>query len=181
MSIEHGLQFLFLVVMQRLNAPLTMRSLSENYAASYRDPEKILREFKDALPPELLAQLKRVLHYHNQMHRPCHRRTSQARPCLLKPRICLQKMTEVDTDLSKEERTNNAEAFPCWIEKNTWLAPYPTRCDFQRRQKISSRAWHILLGDTIIYLYKLIRLYHRRNWTAMRVSHYKAPISDAQH
>ena len=55
MPIERRLKFLFLTLMRRLHAPSIVHSLTSNHTDSFRDPEKILREFKDALPTELLA------------------------------------------------------------------------------------------------------------------------------
>ena len=62
---DRRLQFLLLVVINMIHVPSTTRSFTVNYIASYADPDKILRDYKDALPPELLVQLERVLHYHN--------------------------------------------------------------------------------------------------------------------
>ena len=42
-----------------------MCSLTRNYTESCRYPYKILKECKDVLPLELLAQLKRVLHHYS--------------------------------------------------------------------------------------------------------------------
>ena len=63
--IEHRLEFLFLAEIHRMHVPSAMHSLILNCKASCRDPDKVLKECKYALPPELLAELKRVLHYHN--------------------------------------------------------------------------------------------------------------------
>ena len=63
--IERRFQFLFLEVTQRLHVPSTMRNLTRNYTVSYRDLDTILQESKDTLPPDLLAQFKRVLNHHN--------------------------------------------------------------------------------------------------------------------
>ena len=45
--------------------PSIIRSLTGNYTATYRDPDKILKACDAALTPELLTQLKRVLHHYN--------------------------------------------------------------------------------------------------------------------
>ena len=42
-----------------------MLYITGNYTASYRDPGRIPKERKDALFPEILAQLKRILHHHS--------------------------------------------------------------------------------------------------------------------
>ena len=63
--IERRLKFMFLVVAHRLHLPSITRSLTGNSADSYRDPDTILRECKDALSRHLLNQLKRVLHHHD--------------------------------------------------------------------------------------------------------------------
>ena len=65
MPTERRLQFLFLARIHRLHVPSIIRSLTGNYTATYRDPEKILRACNAALTPELLTQLKRVMHHHN--------------------------------------------------------------------------------------------------------------------
>ena len=51
--------------MHRLYVPSIMRYLTGNYTSSCRDPDKMLQESKDAVPPDLLAQLKRKLNHHN--------------------------------------------------------------------------------------------------------------------
>ena len=61
------------------------------------------------------------------------------------------------------------------------LASHPIRSDLKRRQKRPSRVLRILLGYTVLHLYELIRIYHRKNLTALWVSHSKATRSDVQH
>ena len=56
---------MFLVFLYRLHVPSIMPYLTENYMNYCRDPDKILRECKNALHPDLLVQLKLVLHYYN--------------------------------------------------------------------------------------------------------------------
>ena len=63
--IEYRLQFMFLVVMHKLHSPPIMRSLAGNWKTSFRCLDKVLKDCKDALPPELLAQLKRSLNHHH--------------------------------------------------------------------------------------------------------------------
>ena len=83
MHIEHVLQCLLLVVTHELHAPSIMRSLFRNCAASSRDPDKIVKDHKDALLLELLAQLKRVLRNHNSTKFEGYITTEkQTRPCL---------------------------------------------------------------------------------------------------
>ena len=53
--IERRSQFFFLVVMNRLNAPSIMRSLTRNCTVYYRDPDTMLQECKDVLPPTFLS------------------------------------------------------------------------------------------------------------------------------
>ena len=55
MPIESRLQFLFLAAMHRLHVPSIMLSFTGNCTASYRDPDKILKEYEEYLSPELLA------------------------------------------------------------------------------------------------------------------------------
>ena len=62
---ERRLQFLFLSIIHHMHMPSTIRSLTGKCTASCRDPEKILRSSSDALPSELLRQLKRALCHHN--------------------------------------------------------------------------------------------------------------------
>ena len=58
MPIERILQFFLLAVMRRTHVTSITHSLTGNYTASYRDPDKTLQKCKDTLPPDLLAQLK---------------------------------------------------------------------------------------------------------------------------
>ena len=62
---ERRLQFLFLVVTHILHVPSIVRSLAGNCTASHRDPRTMIQECKDALPPDLLAQIKRALIHYN--------------------------------------------------------------------------------------------------------------------
>ena len=65
MPAKRRLKFLFLVVMHHLHVSSIVRSLTGNCTVSCRDPDKILRECKDVLCPELHAQLNRVMYHHN--------------------------------------------------------------------------------------------------------------------
>ena len=56
--IERILQLLFLAVRCMLHSPSISRSISNNYRTSYKDPDTMLRECKDALPLDLLSQIK---------------------------------------------------------------------------------------------------------------------------
>ena len=58
-------QFILLAGIRRLYVPSIMRSLTGNFTFSYRDPDKTIQECKDALPPDLLVELKLVLNHHN--------------------------------------------------------------------------------------------------------------------
>ena len=51
--------------MHRLYVLSIMISFDGNFTASCKDPDKILKECKDALLPDLIAQLKQFLHYYN--------------------------------------------------------------------------------------------------------------------
>ena len=64
--IESRLQFIFITVMHRLHVLSIMRYLDENCTASCLDPDKIIKECKEALPSELLVQIKWGLHDHNR-------------------------------------------------------------------------------------------------------------------
>ena len=55
MTIELRLQFLFLAAMYKLHALSVMHSLAGNHTASFRDPNKIIKECKGSIPPALLA------------------------------------------------------------------------------------------------------------------------------
>ena len=110
---------MFLVVILRLHVPSIIRYLSRNCKVSCRDPDNILKEFKGAQPPELIAHLKRVLCHHNPTNFIGNIRVDQRR----KSRVysnnasVYKKMTAVETTLNKEERKKIVVAFPCWIEK----------------------------------------------------------------
>ena len=117
MLTRRRLKLLFLAVTHRMCVPSIMHSVTGNCTASCRDPNKIFKECKDALPPELLAQLKLVLHHNNptksigyiiaEQHRKaraCGNYTSVSKP-----------PTKLETALSKEERNKCTEAFTCWL------------------------------------------------------------------
>ena len=56
-----------------------MLSFTGNYIFSYRDPDKILQECKDDLPPDLIGQLKRLLNHYNFTNFVGHVTTEQRR------------------------------------------------------------------------------------------------------
>ena len=82
-------------------------------------PWKILRVWKDTLPPELLAQLKRVLHDYNSKKSIGHAKEDQqmqSRAC--GDHISVSKSTiKVETTLRKETRNKHVAVLPCWLEK----------------------------------------------------------------
>ena len=58
--IERMLPFLLLALMYGMHVTSIVRFLTGSYTASYRDPDTMLQECKDALPPDLLVQLRHV-------------------------------------------------------------------------------------------------------------------------
>ena len=96
--------------------------------ASCRGPSKILRECKGTTSPELLAQLKKVLHHHNLKNHIGYviedqRRQSRAHE---NHASIPKNITKIETILSKEERSKCVEVFTCWLENI-----FPTRIVFE--------------------------------------------------
>ena len=114
MPTERRLQFLFLAIIHRLHVPSIIRSLTGNYTAAYRDPDEILRACNAALTPELLTQLKRVLHHHNPSKLTGHvtaQQREEARKCGKHASVA-KHLTKVQKTLNKEERNKHITAFP---------------------------------------------------------------------
>ena len=89
-----------------------MISLTRNCTAPYRDLGKILKECKETLPPEILSQIKRVLHHCNPTKFIVRITEEQHREARFS-----KNTTKVETIISKEERKKCVATFPCWIEK----------------------------------------------------------------
>ena len=117
MPTEYRLKLLFLSVMRKLHVPLMMCYLTGT--VSCIDPDKIRREYKEDLPLELIAQLKRILNHHNPTRFIGHVTEEQHR----KYRACgnytsvSNNMTKVEATLNKEERNKHVAEFLCWLEK----------------------------------------------------------------
>ena len=84
-------------------------SLAGNWKASCRDPNKKFKEHKDALPPELLSQLKRVLHHHKPTTFVVHVMVEQHRQAHAYGNHSLvpNDIPKVESTLSKEERNKH--------------------------------------------------------------------------
>ena len=128
MPTERRLKFLFLTVIHRLHVPSVIRSLPGNYTATHRDPEKIIEACSAALTPNLLAQLKRILHHNNPSKFTGYvtaQQRQEARACGNHDAVAKQ-LHKVETTLNKEERNKCVTAFPCWLElffPNLFIAP----------------------------------------------------------
>ena len=59
------MQFLFLILIHKVQIPAVIRSLKGTHTPLYRDPEEILSQYRKALDKDLLSQLERVLHNNN--------------------------------------------------------------------------------------------------------------------
>ena len=105
--------------MHMMHVSSIMLSLTGNYTASYRDPDKILQECKDALPPDLLVQLKRVLNHHNLTKFVGHGTTEQLRQAHAygNHASVANNVQKVESTLSKEELNECVAVFPCWLER----------------------------------------------------------------
>ena len=62
---KRKIQFLFLVLINKLQMLAVIRSLNGNYNALHRNPDEILAKYEKALDMDLLHQLKRVLNNNN--------------------------------------------------------------------------------------------------------------------
>ena len=96
-----------------------MRFLNSNYAASYRESDKVLRECKGNLSKELPTQLKRVLHHHNPKKIIGHvtvDKRRQSRACGNHAFVS-KNTTKVYTTLSKQQCDKHVAVIPCWLEK----------------------------------------------------------------
>ena len=131
---ERILQLLFLAVTRTLYVPSITRSLAENYTMSCRNLETILQGCKDALPPDMLTQLKRFLNHHNPIKFVCHitvEQSRQARACGNHASV-ENNIPKVEYALNKEERNKCASVFPCWLEQlfpDLHLAPQGLTCE----------------------------------------------------
>ena len=105
--------------MHRLRVPSIMRSLAGKCTASYRDPEKMLQECKDALPPYLIAELKRVMNHHNPTKFVVHVIIEQHRKARAYDNHAsvANNIPKVECSLNKEYRNKNVAVFPCWLER----------------------------------------------------------------
>ena len=117
--IEHRLEFLFLAEIHRRCVPSIMHSLILNYKASCRDPDKYLKECKYALPPELLAELKWVLHCHNPTKFAGHITEEQHQQVHVydNPTQGSNKIPKIEHTLNKEERNKHIAALRFWLEQ----------------------------------------------------------------
>ena len=116
---ERRLQFIFLSLVYRMCMPSMMWSLTGNYTASCRDLEQILWAFSDALQPERLRQLSRVLHHHNH-YKFKEDATSDQRKQIHaygNHSSVGRNLIKVEKTLNKEERNKHVAAFPCWLER----------------------------------------------------------------
>ena len=170
---ECRLQFLFLAAMHRIHVPSIMCSFTRDWTDSRRDPNKILKECKDALLPELLAQLKwflchcnptksigRIREFQRMQSRVCVNHTSFSKKKLKQRLPWTRRSAKMRSSISALARLLPS------------LVSHPTRFDLQRMKKRLSRVWQIISIDTIFHLYEQIRLNHRRDWTVLRVSHH---------
>ena len=86
--------------------------------ASCRGLDKVLKEYKDTLSPELMSQLKQVLHYHNPKKFIGHVAADQ----LIQTFSCgnnasvSKNITKAENPLMKEERNKHVVVFPFLIE-----------------------------------------------------------------
>ena len=119
MPTERRLKFLFLEVIHRLHVPSIIRSLPGNYTVTYRDPEKIPKAFSAVLTPDLLAQLKRVLHHNNLSKFAVHVTANQRQEAYSygNHSSVAKHLSKVEVTLSKEKRNKHVTAFPCWLER----------------------------------------------------------------
>ena len=95
-----------------------MWSLTGNYTATYRDPDKVLKAFSAVLTPELLIQLKHVLHHHNPSKLAGHvtaKKSQEAYACG-KHASVTKHLAKVEDTLRKEEHNKHVTTFPCWLE-----------------------------------------------------------------
>ena len=76
---ERRMQFLLLEVIDIMNVLSIIHSLTRNHITSYEVPVKILQYCEEALPPDLLKQLKSVLYHHNPSKLNGHMPTEQLR------------------------------------------------------------------------------------------------------
>ena len=130
---ERRLQFLFLAIIHRLHVPSIIRSLTGNYTATYREPDKILRACDEALTPELLTQLKRVLHHHNPSTLIGHVTAQQRQEARKYGNYAsvAKHLTKVEKPLNKEEWNKYVTAFSCWLERffsNLFITPQGLIC-----------------------------------------------------
>ena len=111
-----------------------MCSLTRNYTESCRYPYKILKECKDVLPLELLAQLKRVLHHYSPTKFVGHIAAEQLRQdhaCGNHTSVS-NDIPKVESTLNKEEHNTCVAVFPCWLEQlfpDLWLTPQGLICN----------------------------------------------------
>ena len=110
--------FLLLALIHRLRVPSITWSLTGNYTATCRDPDKILKACSAALTPELLVQLNRVLHHHNPSNLAGHVTAQQRQEAFAHGNYdaVAKHLAKVEEILNKEERNKHVTAFPCWLE-----------------------------------------------------------------
>ena len=90
-----------------------MRYLTGNYTKYYRDPDSMLQEYKDALPLDLLAQLKRVLNHHNATKFLGHITEEKNRKyrAYVNQALSANSIPKIESTLNKEERNKHVVVF----------------------------------------------------------------------
>ena len=124
---------MLLAVIHRMCMPSMMRSLAGNCTASYKHPDTMIKECKDALPRDLLAQLKRFLRHHNPTKFVGYVTVEQRRQDRASGNHAsvANNIPKVESTLNKEERNKCIAVFPCWLEQffpDLRLAPQGLIC-----------------------------------------------------
>ena len=113
------MQCMQLALLHSLHLPSVIRSLRGNHTALYRNPETILDACRDALPPLLLQDLKRVLHNVNPArfvgHTTAAQRTENRR--YGNHSSIKNNLAKVVATMNKEERNKFVAVFPSWLER----------------------------------------------------------------
>ena len=132
---------MFLAAIHKLHVPSITCSLTGNCTASCRDPDTMLRECKEALPPDLIAQLKRFLHHHNPNKFAGYITAEQCRQYRSYGNhdSVASNILKVESTINKEERNKHVALFPFWIEKffpDLCIAPQGLFCKEDKSDRL---------------------------------------------